>query len=65
MISAWRDDWLYLVNTEDGSAALYNLRDDPYRQNDVADRYPSERKALEAAIEAESQPREPARLSLA
>ncbi len=46
IVSAWEDDWLYLLDTEKKQAALYNLADDPWRSTDVADRYPSERDDL-------------------
>lgn len=51
MISCWHDDWLYLVNTDQNSAALYNLADDPQRQTDVADRYPEVRDDLKRRVE--------------
>ena len=49
-VAAWQDDWLYLLNSDTGAAALYNLADDIHRTTDVADRYPSERDALAARI---------------
>lgn len=51
MVSCWQDDWLYLANTRRATAALYNLAEDPFRQADVADRYPSVRDQLKARIE--------------
>lgn len=54
MISCWQDDWLYLLNTEVKSAALYNLADDPFRQEDVSRRYPDVRDALQRKVEAAS-----------
>lgn len=51
MVSCWCGDWLYLVDTERNCAALYNLADDPFRQYDVADRYPTERKRMESFID--------------
>lgn len=50
MISAWSEDWLYLVNTKQNAAALYNLADDPLRQTDVAARYPAERDRLKGYL---------------
>lgn len=49
-VAAWRDDWLYLVNTKADTAALYNLADDPFRKTDVAGRYPSVRDELAKQI---------------
>ena len=51
-ISCWRDDWLYLVNTDKEEEALYNLVDDPQRQLDVSERYPDKRGELKRKIEA-------------
>ncbi len=52
MVSCWEGDWLYLVNTNQEAAALYNLAEDPFRQTDVADPYPSVREDLKARVEA-------------
>ncbi|NCO32602.1 MAG: sulfatase [Armatimonadetes bacterium] len=50
MVCTWQEDWLCLVNTEENTACLYNLADDPCRQDDVADRYPSVRDDLAAKM---------------
>ncbi len=55
MVAAWQDDWLYLVNTDQNAAALYNLAEDPYRQTDVADDHPGVRDYLKAKAEEASQ----------
>jgi len=52
VVSCWRDHWLWLLNTDRGAAALYHLGEDPQRQNDVADRYPTERDDLRRRAEA-------------
>ncbi|MFQ6097264.1 MAG: sulfatase [Armatimonadota bacterium] len=54
MIAAWQDEWLYLLDTDRDTAALYNLAEDPYRQTDVADRYPDVRKGLRRKVVAAS-----------
>ena len=46
MVSVWQDDWLYLLDTNTGKAALYNLTEDVHRKHDVADRHPSVRDEL-------------------
>ena len=46
MIACWREDWLYLVNTQEDTAALYNLAEDIHRKHNVADRYPELRDDL-------------------
>ena len=43
MVSAWTDDWLYLIDTDKKEASLYNLLEDSARSTDVSDRYPSVR----------------------
>ena len=45
-ISAWEEEWLYLVNADTQSQALYNLEDDPSRSTDVSGRYPSVLRSL-------------------
>ncbi len=52
MISCWHEDWLYLINTQENQAALYNLADEPSRETDLADRYPSVRDDLRRRVEA-------------
>ncbi|HJN16173.1 MAG TPA: sulfatase [Armatimonadota bacterium] len=52
MVSCWREDWLYLTNTEQNTTALYNLADDPYRQDDVAGKYASVRDEMKGLVEA-------------
>ncbi len=54
MIACWQEDWLYLLNTAKNEAALYNLAEDVYRQNDVSDKYPSVRDELKKKLEAGS-----------
>jgi arylsulfatase A-like enzyme len=56
VVSAWEEDWLYLVDTEPNAAALYNLADDPSRQTDVSDRYPSVRDDLARKLAAVAEP---------
>ena len=51
-VAAWEGDWLYLLNTASGDAALYDLEADIHRKRDVADRYPSVRDGLAARIAA-------------
>jgi len=46
MTAAWQEDWLYLLNTQSGGAALYNLAEDIHRKTDVADKYPGVRDDL-------------------
>ena len=46
MIACWREDWLYLVNTRENTAALYNLAEDIHRKENVADQYPQVRDDL-------------------
>jgi len=50
--SVWRDDWLYLFDAQKKTASLYNLAEDPHRQTDVADRYPSVRDEMAARLQA-------------
>jgi arylsulfatase A-like enzyme len=52
MIAAWRDDWLYLRNIDQNTAALYNLAEDAYRQRDVATLHPEVAAELQQAIDA-------------
>lgn len=52
MHACWQEDWLYLVDTQEGSAGLYNLAEDPFRQTDVADKYPSVRDELKGKLDA-------------
>lgn len=52
MVSCWQDDWLLLADTTRNTTALYHLGDDPFRRNDVGDRYPDVRDALTRRIEA-------------
>ena len=52
MVACWEGDWLYLLNTKENRAALYNLADDPYRQTDVADQYASTRDDMRAKLRA-------------
>jgi len=56
MVAAWKGDWLYLLNTESNSAALYNLVEDIHRKNDLADKYPSECDEMAKLIEAAANP---------
>ncbi|MEW6357169.1 MAG: sulfatase [Planctomycetota bacterium] len=58
MVSAWKDDWLYLVNTETNDAALYNLAEDIHRKNNVADKYPRDRNNLAKKIKTAAKRRE-------
>lgn len=50
-VSAWEDDWLYLVDTQRGDVALYHLGEDPFRQEDVSERYPADRHRLRERVE--------------
>ena len=52
MVCAWRGDWLYLVNTREDRATLFNVAEDVHRQNDMADRYPDVRNELARAMAA-------------
>jgi arylsulfatase A-like enzyme len=51
MVSAWQEDWLYLLNTKNNTAALYNLAEDIHRKTNVADRYPGVAKDLAAKLD--------------
>jgi arylsulfatase A-like enzyme len=51
LVSCWQGDWLYLLNTNSKSAALYNLAEDIHREHDVADKYPSVRADLKRKLE--------------
>jgi len=59
MVSCWEGDWLYLVDTDQNSDALYHLVEDPFRQRDLSDRYPADRERLKAHIETVIDGREP------
>ena len=50
-VSAWQEDWIYLVDTEAGQGALYNLAEDIHRETDVASRYPDVRDRLARRID--------------
>lgn len=54
MVAVWREDWLYLHNSDSKSAALYNLAEDIHRKTDLADRYPQVRDDLKAKMVAVS-----------
>jgi len=45
-IAAWKDDWLYLLDSAGGRGALYNLAEDIHRRRDVAERHPDIRDEL-------------------
>jgi len=45
-IAAWKDDWLYLLDSAGGRGALYNLAEDIHRRRDVAERHPDIRDDL-------------------
>jgi arylsulfatase A-like enzyme len=51
MIAAWRDDWLYLRNTDQDTAALYHLAEDAYRQRDVSSLHRDVAAELQQAID--------------
>mgnify|MGYP006295949347 CR=1 FL=1 len=40
MIAVWQDHWLYLINTEQETRALYDLEHDPFRRDDLSDSHP-------------------------
>ena len=50
MVAAWREQWLYLKNTEQGKAALYDLGRDVQRQRDVAGEHPEVARELARAM---------------
>ena len=50
MAAAWQEDWLYLLNTTKGSAALYNLAENVQRKHDVSEKYPQVRDDLKRKI---------------
>jgi len=51
-VSVWQEDWLYLLDTEADTVALYNLADDPARTQDVAARYADVRDDLAGKAQA-------------
>ncbi|HIE53375.1 MAG TPA: hypothetical protein EYP85_16605 [Armatimonadetes bacterium] len=46
MVAVWEEDWLYLLNSDENKAALYNLAEDIHRRNDLSARYPGVREDL-------------------